>query len=161
MPLGGMHNRLSMLLLPSCAAPRHTTCNFCGARGCGTCRPKVRDVHPGQTTLLIRLHRSFLGELGFHTPVGSITSEHMALARALLLQFDMVLDLNAGQQVGDTLLQQGLGWSTTMAEVGTGSLRPDRGRGCTGQQCWRRECEAHTGCFHGVVSVDRVAGLEG
>ncbi len=70
----------------------------------------------------LRTHsrRSFLGELGFHTPVGSITSEHMALARALLLQFDMVLDLNAGQQVGDTLLQQGLGWETTLAEVGTG-----------------------------------------
>ncbi len=62
--------------------------------------------------------RTFLGEPAFHSPVGSISSEHVALARALLLQFDLVLDLNAGHAVGDTLLQQGLGWSTTMAEVG-------------------------------------------
>lgn len=73
-----------------------------------------------QTTPFTHMHRSFLGELGFHTPVGSITSEHTALAQALLLQFDMVLDLNAGHAVGDTLLQQGLGWATTLAEVGTG-----------------------------------------
>ncbi|KXZ49890.1 hypothetical protein GPECTOR_19g341 [Gonium pectorale] len=61
--------------------------------------------------------RSFLGEAGFHTPPGTLGSEHVGLARRQLLTFDLVLDLDAGSEATEVIMRQGLGWSNTLAEV--------------------------------------------
>ncbi|GFR45307.1 hypothetical protein Agub_g6667, partial [Astrephomene gubernaculifera] len=54
--------------------------------------------------------RSFLGEAGFHTPLGSLTPAHLASARRQLLQWDLVLDLGAGVAASDGMAATGLGW---------------------------------------------------
>ncbi|GLI69324.1 hypothetical protein VaNZ11_013907 [Volvox africanus] len=59
--------------------------------------------------------RSFLGVEGFHTPLGHISAEHVAAARDQLLQFDLVLDLDAGPEANDRFAQQGLGWSAALS----------------------------------------------
>ncbi|KAG2432491.1 hypothetical protein HXX76_008836 [Chlamydomonas incerta] len=61
--------------------------------------------------------RSFLGERGFHTPLGGIGEEHVAVARDNLLQFDLVLDLDAGEDASSLIMSQGLGWGKTLSEV--------------------------------------------
>ncbi|PNG99944.1 Histone H4 [Tetrabaena socialis] len=64
--------------------------------------------------------RSFLGERAFHTPLGEVGEEHLALARALILQFDLVHNLDAGDDDASVLMRLGLGWKTTLAEGGKG-----------------------------------------
>ncbi|GIL48503.1 hypothetical protein Vafri_5018 [Volvox africanus] len=59
--------------------------------------------------------RSFLGVEGFHTPLGHISAEHVAAARDQLLQYDLVLDLDAGPEANDRFAQQGLGWSAALS----------------------------------------------
>ncbi|GLI69323.1 hypothetical protein VaNZ11_013906 [Volvox africanus] len=61
--------------------------------------------------------RSFIGERAFHTTIWGIGRSHLELARRLLLQFDLVLDLDAGDAATDLLMYQGLGWNVTLAEV--------------------------------------------
>ncbi|GIL48514.1 hypothetical protein Vafri_5021 [Volvox africanus] len=61
--------------------------------------------------------RSFIGESGFHMPVGDIGREDVEVARRLLLQFDLVLDLDAGSEAVDLAIQQGLGWNLSMFEL--------------------------------------------
>lgn len=61
--------------------------------------------------------RSFLGERGFHSPVGSLGALHLSLARHQLLTFDMVMDLEAGEAAANTAMYMGLGWNVTLAEV--------------------------------------------
>ncbi|KXZ49889.1 hypothetical protein GPECTOR_19g340 [Gonium pectorale] len=63
--------------------------------------------------------RSFLGEAGFHTPLGTLGSEHVGLARQQLLTFDLVMDLDAGSEATEVIMRQGLGWSATVADVQT------------------------------------------
>ncbi|GLI69322.1 hypothetical protein VaNZ11_013905 [Volvox africanus] len=60
--------------------------------------------------------RSFIGERGFHLPVGDIGREDVETARRLLLQFDLVLDLDGGSETVDLVIQQGLGWNLSMFE---------------------------------------------
>ncbi|GIL74485.1 hypothetical protein Vretifemale_4489 [Volvox reticuliferus] len=61
--------------------------------------------------------RSFIGERGFHMPVGGIGPEDVEIARRLLLQFDLVLDLDAGSETVDLAIQQGLGWNLSMLDL--------------------------------------------
>ncbi len=78
-----------------------------------TTRPGPRASLP----LPSRPPRSFLGEKGFHTPLHGLASEHVSLARALLLQFDLVLDLDAGNDASDRLMDMGVGWPATLSHV--------------------------------------------
>ncbi|GIL48510.1 hypothetical protein Vafri_5019, partial [Volvox africanus] len=61
--------------------------------------------------------RSFIGERAFHTAVWGIGRPHVEVARRLLLQFDLVLDLDAGDAATNLLMYQGLGWNVTLAEI--------------------------------------------
>ncbi|PNG99943.1 hypothetical protein TSOC_014262, partial [Tetrabaena socialis] len=61
--------------------------------------------------------RSFLGEAGFHSPLGSIGPEAVGVGRGLLLQFDMVLDLDAGAAATDRAMYQGMRWPATLAQA--------------------------------------------
>ncbi|KAG2454059.1 hypothetical protein HYH02_001100 [Chlamydomonas schloesseri] len=61
--------------------------------------------------------RSFVGESAFHSPVGGIGQAHVALAKSLLVQFDLVLDLDAGEAAASLIMGQGLGWGKTLSEV--------------------------------------------
>ncbi|GLC51959.1 hypothetical protein PLESTB_000567200 [Pleodorina starrii] len=61
--------------------------------------------------------RSFIGERAFHSPVGGIGSEHVKVARRLLLQFDLVMDLDAGEEAADLAMRQGLGWNVSLSEL--------------------------------------------
>ncbi|GIL74491.1 hypothetical protein Vretifemale_4494 [Volvox reticuliferus] len=61
--------------------------------------------------------RSFIGERAFHTPIWGIGPSHLEVARRLLLQFDLILDLDSGDAVSELLMYQGLGWNVTLAEV--------------------------------------------
>ncbi|GFR45245.1 hypothetical protein Agub_g6351, partial [Astrephomene gubernaculifera] len=63
------------------------------------------------------LLRSFLGELGFHTPLGGLNATHGSVARHLLLQFDLVLDLDAGERANDEMAYGGLGWPSTLSRA--------------------------------------------
>ncbi|KAG2453962.1 hypothetical protein HYH02_001009 [Chlamydomonas schloesseri] len=64
--------------------------------------------------------RSFLGEAGFHSPPDSLHGpEPLAAACDQLLQFDLVLDLDAGGGVAAEVMALGLGWNTTLAEAHT------------------------------------------
>ncbi|PNH11571.1 hypothetical protein TSOC_001650 [Tetrabaena socialis] len=69
--------------------------------------------------------RSFLGEAGFHSPLGSIGPEAVGVGRGLLLQFDMVLDLDAGAAATDRAMYQGMRWPATLAQVRDPLLRMD------------------------------------
>ncbi|GLC38757.1 hypothetical protein PLESTM_000772600 [Pleodorina starrii] len=61
--------------------------------------------------------RTLVGEGAYHTPLYGIGEAHEALAKQLLVQYDLVLDLNAGDAAADLLMRQGLGWNKTLAEV--------------------------------------------
>ncbi|GIL74315.1 hypothetical protein Vretimale_2007 [Volvox reticuliferus] len=61
--------------------------------------------------------RSFLGESGFHTPTGLINDTHLEAARDQLLQFDLVLNLEAGREENDWVVQQGLGWPAAWSKA--------------------------------------------
>ncbi|KAG2432496.1 hypothetical protein HXX76_008841 [Chlamydomonas incerta] len=61
--------------------------------------------------------RSFIGEAAFHSPVGAIGQPHLDLAKSLLVQFDLVLDLDAGEDASSLIMSQGLGWGKTLSEV--------------------------------------------
>ncbi|GIL74494.1 hypothetical protein Vretifemale_4494 [Volvox reticuliferus] len=67
--------------------------------------------------------RSFIGERAFHTPIWGIGPSHLEVARRLLLQFDLILDLDSGDAVSELLMYQGLGWNVTLAEVCATSRR--------------------------------------
>ncbi len=69
--------------------------------------------------------RSFLGEQGFHTPLHGLAAEHVSLARALLLQVDLVLDLDAGNDATDWTMEQTLGWRLGMSKVGISRSRKE------------------------------------
>ncbi|GLI60227.1 hypothetical protein VaNZ11_002314 [Volvox africanus] len=61
--------------------------------------------------------RTMVGERAFHTPLYGIGEAHEAVAKKLLIQYDLVLDLNSGDNVADLIMREGLGWSKTLAEV--------------------------------------------
>ncbi|KAG2495795.1 hypothetical protein HYH03_006038 [Edaphochlamys debaryana] len=62
--------------------------------------------------------RSFLGEKGFHLPVGSLTEDHVSLAQEQLASgFDLVFDLESGTEVNDDLAWQGLGWPVVLSKT--------------------------------------------
>ncbi|GIL48513.1 hypothetical protein Vafri_5019 [Volvox africanus] len=67
--------------------------------------------------MLAPVIRSFIGERAFHTAVWGIGRPHVEVARRLLLQFDLVLDLDAGDAATNLLMYQGLGWNVTLAEI--------------------------------------------
>ncbi|EFJ51863.1 hypothetical protein VOLCADRAFT_103361 [Volvox carteri f. nagariensis] len=61
--------------------------------------------------------RTLVGERAFHAPLHGIGEAHEAVAKKLLLQYDLVLDLNAGDAAADRVMREGLGWHKTLAEV--------------------------------------------
>ncbi|GIL44245.1 hypothetical protein Vafri_1767 [Volvox africanus] len=61
--------------------------------------------------------RTMVGERAFHSPLYEIGEAHEAVAKELLIQYDLVLDLNAGDSAADLIMREGLGWKKTLAEV--------------------------------------------
>ncbi|GFR52721.1 hypothetical protein Agub_g15274, partial [Astrephomene gubernaculifera] len=61
--------------------------------------------------------RGMLGETVYHWPLGSIGPQQVQQGRALLQQYDMVIDLEAGHDVIDDVIQLGLGWPHTLREI--------------------------------------------
>ncbi|KAG2497530.1 hypothetical protein HYH03_004678 [Edaphochlamys debaryana] len=58
--------------------------------------------------------RLLLGEAVYYAPPGSITDEHVAAARLVLLQFDVVLLLESGE-LDELWLRHALGWRVGLA----------------------------------------------
>ncbi|KAG2486714.1 hypothetical protein HYH03_014642 [Edaphochlamys debaryana] len=61
--------------------------------------------------------RSFLGEQGFHTPIGQLGPEHLEVAKHQLVQFDLVFDLNSGEDANDREAWLGLGWPAALSRA--------------------------------------------
>ncbi|EFJ46188.1 hypothetical protein VOLCADRAFT_121076 [Volvox carteri f. nagariensis] len=61
--------------------------------------------------------RSFLDEEGFHTNPGQLSVRHLSAARQQLVQFDLVLDLDAGMAANDQFVRQGLGWPAAWSKA--------------------------------------------
>ncbi|GIL78222.1 hypothetical protein Vretifemale_7626, partial [Volvox reticuliferus] len=62
--------------------------------------------------------RTLLGEATWHAPVGSLTVEdHLPAARLVLMQFDIVVPLEAQTAVTSRLLTFGAGWPVSYTDV--------------------------------------------
>ncbi|GIL44239.1 hypothetical protein Vafri_1752 [Volvox africanus] len=61
--------------------------------------------------------RTLVGERAFHSPLYEIGEAHETVAKQLLMQFDLLLDLNSGDDAALLLMRAGLGWNTTLANV--------------------------------------------
>ncbi|KXZ47182.1 hypothetical protein GPECTOR_37g188 [Gonium pectorale] len=61
--------------------------------------------------------RGMLGEKVYHAPIGSIGPQQVAHGRALLQQYDLVVDLEAGHDVADDVTTAGVGWPHTLREI--------------------------------------------
>ncbi|GLI60229.1 hypothetical protein VaNZ11_002317 [Volvox africanus] len=61
--------------------------------------------------------RTLVGERAFHSRLYEIGEAHETVAKQLLMQFDLLLDLNAGDKAALLLMRAGLGWNTTLANV--------------------------------------------
>ena len=72
--------------------------------------------------------RSMLGEKAYHTPIWGIGPTHVALGRAVLAQFDLVLDLEAPPEVTDDVMYYGVGWPMTLSEVRPAGVGGGEGR---------------------------------
>lgn len=60
--------------------------------------------------------RSFLGDVGFHLPAGSLTGRHLSLAQQQLLQYDVLLLLEA-HATNDLTFKHAMGWLYTLDDA--------------------------------------------
>eukprot|EP00198_Chlamydomonas_reinhardtii_P011086 XP_001700423.1 predicted protein [Chlamydomonas reinhardtii] len=61
--------------------------------------------------------RGMLGETVYHYPIGGIGAKQVAHGRAILQQYDLVVDLEAGHDVLDDVIELGVGWPHTLREI--------------------------------------------
>ncbi|EFJ49867.1 hypothetical protein VOLCADRAFT_104117 [Volvox carteri f. nagariensis] len=61
--------------------------------------------------------RGMLGETVYHAPIGSLGAEEIARARAILQQYDLIIDLEEGHDAVDQLIELGVGWPHTLREI--------------------------------------------
>lgn len=61
--------------------------------------------------------RSLLGEAVYYLPAADLGTPHLALARLVLTQFDVLLVLERGGEANDVLLEMGLGWRHGLSEM--------------------------------------------
>ncbi|KAG2489058.1 hypothetical protein HYH03_012494 [Edaphochlamys debaryana] len=61
--------------------------------------------------------RGMLGEKAYHAPIGSFGPREMEQGRALLQQYDLIVDLEAGHDAVDDVMQLGVGWPHTLREI--------------------------------------------
>lgn len=60
--------------------------------------------------------RSFLGDAGFHLPAGSLNMSHLSLAQQQLLQYDILLILEAHAS-NDLTFKHAMGWLYTLDDA--------------------------------------------
>lgn len=61
-------------------------------------------------------HRSLLGEQAYNYPVGSLNQQHLQLARLVLLQYDVIMVLEA-PDTNSLHFKYGLGWGLNLKHV--------------------------------------------
>ncbi|KAG2450653.1 hypothetical protein HYH02_004493 [Chlamydomonas schloesseri] len=61
--------------------------------------------------------RGMLGETVYHYPIGGIGPRQVTQGRAILQQYDLVVDLEAGHDVLDDVIELGVGWPHTLRHI--------------------------------------------